>query len=107
MRSAAVWASVIEEPQAAHDKPQAHGLPREACGLQLSSALLGQVPALEIGDALAVVFDGLGGQHAALVILELAIELMGELAGCGDHHIEGLLGDRKSTRLNSSHVKIS
>src|SRR5690606_39568895 len=36
--------------------------------------------ALEFGDALAVVFDGLGGENAAVL-------------------------DRKSTRLNSSHVK--
>ena len=37
-------------------------------------------------------FDGLGGEHAALVVLELAVELLGQLAGSGHHHVERLFG---------------
>ena len=40
---------------------------------------------------MTVVLDGLGGQYAALIVLEFAIEFLGQLAGCGNHHIESLL----------------
>jgi len=36
--------------------------------------------------------DGLRRQHATLVILEFAIELMGQLARSSDHYVERLLG---------------
>ena len=36
--------------------------------------------------------DGLGGENAALVILQLAVELLGQLARRSNHDIEGLLG---------------
>ena len=56
------------------------------------SAFLSQGATLEFNDALTVVFDGLGSQHAALVIFKLTIELLRQLACSGNHHIKGLFG---------------
>src|SRR5690606_23529815 len=56
------------------------------------SAFLCQLPALELDDTLAVMFDGLRSHYAALVILQLAAQLMGQLACGSDHDVESLLG---------------
>jgi len=39
-------------------------------------ALLGQCATLEFNDALTVVLNRLGGQYAALVVLQLAVQLL-------------------------------
>src|SRR5690606_8328686 len=75
-------------------KPQAKRL---TCGLRLVAyrcdlAFLGHVLAFEVDDTLAVVLDGLCSQHAALIILEVAFQLAGQLARRGHHQIEGLFG---------------
>ena len=56
------------------------------------STALGVLLALELGDTLAVMFDGLGSQDAALFILEIAAKFMGQLAGSCNHQIQGLFG---------------
>src|SRR5690606_42136949 len=63
----------------------------------LNSAAMAHALALELGDALAVMLYGLGGEHAAVLILEVTSQTI-------EHYRQR---DRKSTRLNSSHVKIS
>src|SRR3989338_5519160 len=69
--------------------PQAPRSPRRQVG---QSALVGQLLAFELDDALAIVLDGLRGDYAALVILELAVQFVSQLAGRRDHHVERLLG---------------
>src|SRR5690606_35020231 len=75
---------------------------RDAFGLQAglrrsrltgkSLSLDGHLPALVLDGALAVMLDGLRGEHAALIILAFAIELGRELARGCHHYVEGLLG---------------
>src|SRR5476649_2283307 len=55
------------------------------------STTLGQCTALEFDDALAVVFDGLRGHDAALVIFQFAIEFVSQFACSGNHDVERLL----------------
>src|SRR5690554_785571 len=50
------------------------------------------VPALKINDPLAVVLNGLCGQHAAMVVLELAAQLTDQLARHAQHQLKGFLG---------------
>ncbi len=57
--------------------PSGSKLPRHNCALAL--ALLGQGAALEFDDTLTVVLDGLCGQHAALVVFQLAVQLLDSL----------------------------
>src|SRR5690606_41149069 len=47
------------------------------------------------------------GERAAAAKRALAIDQPGIIDKLGQHHSDGLQRDRKSTRLNSSHVEIS
>src|SRR3989344_5490464 len=60
-------------------------------GSTVSALLDGHLSTFELDDALTVMLDGLGGQHAALVVLQLAVEFLGELARGSDHDIKSLL----------------
>ncbi|RMT83810.1 hypothetical protein ALP40_05455 [Pseudomonas viridiflava] len=61
-------------------------------GKRASAATLSQCATLELNDALAVVLDGLRGHDAALIIFQLAVQFMRQLACCCDHHVKRLLG---------------
>src|SRR5690554_4084462 len=57
-----------------------------------NSAAMAHALALEFGDTLAVMLYGLGGEHAAVLILEVASQLLPDLACGGNHQIQSLLG---------------
>src|SRR5690554_7910235 len=52
-----------------------------------NSAAMAHALALEFGDTLAVMLYGLGGEHAAVLILEVASQLLPDLA-CGGNRSE-------------------
>src|SRR5690606_19166832 len=56
-----------------------------------NSAAMAHALALELGDTLAVMLYGLGGEHAAVLILEVASQLLSDLACGGDHQVQCLL----------------
>src|SRR5690606_34682270 len=56
-----------------------------------NSAAMAHALALELGDALAVMLYGLGGEHAAVLILEVTSQFLPDLACGRNHQVQCLL----------------